>query len=521
LRREAGDYPAAAASLALALALCEGAGDPPGQGYVLTQLGSVHVLTGDYPAAAASLHRALALARSAGDSFVEGEALYNLGTLQQLTGDYPAAAASHQQALALFGDRSDLLGQAWNLNGLGVVQQETGEYPAAAASQQRALALFCDLGDLYGQAYALNDLGVVQQETGDYPAAAASHQQALALFRDLGSLLGQAEALNRLGELATRTADTPQAREHYTQALAIARALGSAPEEARALEGLGHSHLQDEHLGQAATHLRQALTIYQRIGAPAARRVQETLQNRRLTSTTPEPQPAASSSQDRRPRTPQHSSKPLDRRWSRDTPPARCAAESPDLRGHRPTAVLLAGLGAALFGVPALLLKTGAAGWDVSLFRILNQVPAAAASVLTPLSHLFLPAGILAVFVLTAVYVVARNRSVLPVAAGAVAAGLAWALAHVAKAVADRPRADEVITGAVLRQQPAHGTSFPSSHTAVTLAVAIALVPFLARPLAAAGIAYAVLVGWSRVYLGVHYPLDVLAGAGIGLAAGV
>ena len=73
---------------------------------------------------------------------------------------------------------------------------------------------------------------------------------------------------------------------------------------------------------------------------------------------------------------------------------------------------------------------------------------------------------------------------------------------------------------AVLRQEPAHGTSFPSSHTAVTLAVVIALVPFLARPFAAVGIGYAVLVGWSRVYLGVHYPLDVLAGAGLGLAAG-
>ena len=184
------------------------------------------------------------------------------------------------------------------------------------------------------------------------------------------------------------------------------------------------------------------------------------------------------------------------------------------------TAVLLTGLGAALFGVAALLLKAGAVGWDMSLFRILNRVPAAAASVLTPLSHLFLPAGILAVVVLAVVYVVARNRSVLPVAAGAVAASLAWGLAHVAKAVADRPRPYEVMAGAVLRQQPAHGTSFPSSHTAVTLAVAIALAPFLARPFAAVGIGYAVLVGWSRVYLGVHYPLDVLAGAGIGMAAG-
>ena len=184
------------------------------------------------------------------------------------------------------------------------------------------------------------------------------------------------------------------------------------------------------------------------------------------------------------------------------------------------TAALLAGLGAALFGVSALLLKAGALGWDVSLFRILNEVPAAAASVLTPLSHLFLPVGIIIVVVLTVAYVVARNRSVLPVATGAAAVGLAWVLAHVAKAIADRPRPYEVMADAVLRQQPAHGTSFPSSHTAITLAVVIALAPFLARPLAAAGIAYAVLVGWSRVYLGVHYPLDILAGAGIGMAAG-
>ena len=186
------------------------------------------------------------------------------------------------------------------------------------------------------------------------------------------------------------------------------------------------------------------------------------------------------------------------------------------------TAWLVAVSGAALFGVSALLLKTGTTGWDESLFRILNQVPAAAASVLTPLSRLFLPAAIIAAAVLAVIYVVARNRGVMPVAAGAAAAGLAWALAHVAKAIADRPRPYEVMAGAVLRQQPAHGTSFPSSHTAVTLAVAIALVPFLAWPLAVAGIAYGALTGWSRVYLGVHYPLDILGGAGNGMiAAGV
>jgi len=181
---------------------------------------------------------------------------------------------------------------------------------------------------------------------------------------------------------------------------------------------------------------------------------------------------------------------------------------------------LLAGLGAALFGASAALLKAGATGWDLSLFRILNEVPPAVASVLTPLVHLFLPIAIVIVVALIAGYVVAWTRSVLPLAAGAVAAGAAWALANAAKVIANRPRPYQVVADAVLRQSPAHGTSFPSSHTAVTVAVVIALVPFLPRALAWVAIAYAVLVGWSRVYLGVHYPLDVLAGAGIGLAVG-
>jgi membrane-associated phospholipid phosphatase len=184
------------------------------------------------------------------------------------------------------------------------------------------------------------------------------------------------------------------------------------------------------------------------------------------------------------------------------------------------TAGLLAGLGVVLFSASAVPVRAGATSWDARLLRILNEVPPAAASVLTPLSRLFLPAGIVAVVLVTVVYVAARNRSVLPMASAALAAGAAWVLDNVAKALADRPRPYQVVADVVLRQNPAHGTSFPSTHTAVTLAVVIALVPFVARLLAAAGITYAVLVGWSRVYLGVHYPLDVLAGAGIAMAVG-
>ena len=276
-----GDYPAAATSLARAVALFRDLGDRSGEAYALNQLAMVHVLTGDYPAAVASHQQALALARSVSNRLMQAVALNDLGMVQHLIGDYTAAAASQRRALALFRDLGELIGQAYALNDLGVVEQETGDYMAATASQRQALALFRDLGELIGQAYALNDLGLVQQETGDYTAAAASHRQALELFSDLGNLLGQAEALNRLGELSLRTSATAPARDQHTRALAITRNISAAPEEARALEGIGNSHLQDGNPGQAAEYLQQALAIYQRIGAPATRRVQETLRQNR------------------------------------------------------------------------------------------------------------------------------------------------------------------------------------------------------------------------------------------------
>jgi undecaprenyl-diphosphatase len=177
-------------------------------------------------------------------------------------------------------------------------------------------------------------------------------------------------------------------------------------------------------------------------------------------------------------------------------------------------------VGAVLFACSALAVHVGATAWDARVFRWFNEVPSFASSVLTPLSHLFLPIGIGILVVLIGAYTVVKNRSLFPIVLATASGGAAWLFASLAKAVAKRPRPYEVMADAILRQNAAHGTSFPSSHTAVALAVAIALVPFLPRPIAVTAIAYAVLVGWSRMYLGVHYPLDVLGGAGIGIATG-
>jgi membrane-associated phospholipid phosphatase len=65
--------------------------------------------------------------------------------------------------------------------------------------------------------------------------------------------------------------------------------------------------------------------------------------------------------------------------------------------------------------------------------------------------------------------------------------------------------------------------SFPSGHTMGSMALATSLVvlawPTRARwPVLAAGVTLVVLVSASRVYLGVHYPSDVLAGGMASLA---
>ena len=67
---------------------------------------------------------------------------------------------------------------------------------------------------------------------------------------------------------------------------------------------------------------------------------------------------------------------------------------------------------------------------------------------------------------------------------------------------------------------PPKGYSFPSGHSAASFSAATVLC-FLDKKAGIAGLALAALIGFSRIYLYVHYPSDVLAGIFLGTAVGL
>jgi undecaprenyl-diphosphatase len=104
-------------------------------------------------------------------------------------------------------------------------------------------------------------------------------------------------------------------------------------------------------------------------------------------------------------------------------------------------------------------------------------------------------------------------RRFLPFVLTLLAVAAADGLASLAKAAIGENRPSE--PGALVTIP--HSNSFPSGHTATSFAAATILSAFVPRA-APAFYLLALAIGWSRLYVGVHWPLDVVGGALIGLA---
>ena len=98
-----------------------------------------------------------------------------------------------------------------------------------------------------------------------------------------------------------------------------------------------------------------------------------------------------------------------------------------------------------------------------------------------------------------------------------------WIVVELVKALVRRPRPFIRLTQARVVGDRAGGRSFPSGHTSQAFFLATLMAPHFPNSLWVVFLLYAIalLVGITRMYVGAHYPRDVLAGAILGSAWGL
>ncbi len=148
-------------------------------------------------------------------------------------------------------------------------------------------------------------------------------------------------------------------------------------------------------------------------------------------------------------------------------------------------------------------------------FRIVNDPTVMPFVIVWPVMQL----GNILVLAVAALVALAVRR--LRLAASIVLGGVvAYALAKVVKRIVERGRPDTLLDDVNIRGEASLGLGYVSGHAAVIALIAMVTVPYLPRRWRWIPWVVLALVGWARIYVGAHLPLDVVGGAALGLAVG-
>ncbi|MBN1969409.1 MAG: phosphatase PAP2 family protein [Candidatus Delongbacteria bacterium] len=150
-------------------------------------------------------------------------------------------------------------------------------------------------------------------------------------------------------------------------------------------------------------------------------------------------------------------------------------------------------------------------------------------STITNQAYAFIPVLIIIIFLVKKY----KAKSVYIIVGAAIAVGLSdFITSGIVKKIVMRPRPCEtidniyfwaknknphwIITDLTEKSSYKKSFSFPSSHAANTMAMAV-FISFFYKKLLFILVPFSILIGYSRVYVGVHYPSDVVAGFVFGI----
>lgn len=174
-----------------------------------------------------------------------------------------------------------------------------------------------------------------------------------------------------------------------------------------------------------------------------------------------------------------------------------------------PSAQLL--FAVCLFFIAVLLSRDSQmSGWEISLFRSIYGWPDA----LYPFFKIVTYFGsVFALGVLVVIYLLVKRFHV--VLRLLMTGSLAYLLSGVAKDLWGRARPHEILTD-VISLDYFRGPGFPSGHMALATALALTISHYANKKYRWVAPAWIISVGLSRIYLGVHAPLDIVGGFAIG-----
>jgi undecaprenyl-diphosphatase len=185
-------------------------------------------------------------------------------------------------------------------------------------------------------------------------------------------------------------------------------------------------------------------------------------------------------------------------------------------RSVRPLVTIASGLG--LLVVAAFLVSDPPSAWEEASFRALNDLPHSVEPALWVLQQM--GSAIVLPFVAFVLWRVTRRWQP-PLALVATGFLLGWLGAKVIKAMVGRGRPAAIMDDVILGfDVPIAEVGFPSGHAVLAFTLVAAFFPHLGRRGRVIAVAVAVLVAMTRVYVGAHLPLDVIGGAGFGVAIG-